>query len=80
MYDYEDFLLKLKAGSPEEKLQILRPEAYRLLSQAQAHSLLVLLRLKEDEESLAIEEMSGHMETVVSAIDDIRQLIDAITT
>lgn len=81
MSDFQDFLRKLKTSSPEEKLQNLRPESYRLLSQAQALSLLVLLSLNEGNiKNTDIEEMRNNLEKAIAAIDDLRELINAITT
>lgn len=81
MSDFQDYLRKLKKSSSEEKLQNIRPECYRLLSQAQAHSLLVLLFLNDGGfENTEIEEMRNNLGKSIAAIDDLRELINAITT
>lgn len=80
MSDHDDFLSSLKNASSEEKLQFLRPEALRILVMAGASSKLVLMSLSDRDFENEIEDLITLMQKVVDSIEEMHELIDAITT
>jgi hypothetical protein len=80
MSDFQDFLKKIKKCPPEEKIHILRPESLRLLNLAQGYSTLVFESLNEGNFEETVEEMRRDMEKVIASLENLHDLIDAVTT